>query len=224
MADPWMSLLAAVVTGGLVAAATGPVLRWLPEPGPDEPDADTKVRYAALAGSRFAVGVGAAAGAAALLAWVSLPLTVQPLWAVLASVGVLLAVIDAITTWLPRRLTQAGWLLMLLAGGLTLLLGADLADLVRMVLGALAAGALYLGVWALTRGGLGFGDVRFAPLVGAAAAGHSWTLLLWSLTLGSVVGAGHGLVRLLRRRTGGFPYAPSILAGAYLAALALTTR
>ena len=70
----------------------------------------------------------------------------------------------------------------------------------------------------VTRGGIGFGDVRFAPLVGAATAATSWTLLAWALVLGSLTGALVGLVRLALRRRGSFAYAPSILAGAYLAA------
>jgi leader peptidase (prepilin peptidase) / N-methyltransferase len=73
----------------------------------------------------------------------------------------------------------------------------------------------------VTRGGFGFGDVRFAPLLGAATASHSWSLLIWGLTFGTAVGAVHGAGRLARRRVGGFPYAPSMLAGCYLAVVAL---
>ena len=83
--------------------------------------------------------------------------------------------------------------------------------------GAAVAGALYFIVWLVTRGGFGFGDVRFAPLIGAAAAACSWRLLIWALALGTLVGGVNGLVRLLARRPGAFPYAPSMLAGAYLA-------
>ena len=72
-------------------------------------------------------------------------------------------------------------------------------------------------MWLASRGGFGFGDVRFAPLVGAPAAAHSWSLLLWALLLGSVAGAVWGLVRMLRGRRGPYPYAPWLLAGGYLA-------
>jgi prepilin signal peptidase PulO-like enzyme (type II secretory pathway) len=37
------------------------------------------------------------------------------------------------------------------------------------------------------------------------------------LFAGSLLGAAYGGLRLLRRRTGPFPYAPALLAGAYLA-------
>ena len=53
--------------------------------------------------------------------------------------------------------------------------------------------------------------------LGAATAAHSWSMLWSALVLGTLIGAGHGLLRLSRRRPGGFPYAPSMLAGAYLA-------
>jgi leader peptidase (prepilin peptidase)/N-methyltransferase len=81
----------------------------------------------------------------------------------------------------------------------------------------MVAGLLYLLVWRVSRGGFGFGDVRFAPLIGAATAAHSWSLLLLGLFAGSVLGAVHGGIRLVRRRAGPFPYAPAMLAGAYLA-------
>ena len=46
---------------------------------------------------------------------------------------------------------------------------------------------------------------------------HRRVKLIWALLLGSLAGAGHGLLRLALRRTGPFPYAPSMLLGAYLA-------
>jgi leader peptidase (prepilin peptidase) / N-methyltransferase len=61
--------------------------------------------------------------------------------------------------------------------------------------------------------------VRFAPLLGAAAAADSWTLLWWTLLLGSVAGGLMGVLRLAQGRRNAFPYAPSMLAGAYAACL-----
>ena len=84
-------------------------------------------------------------------------------------------------------------------------------------MGAAVAGLLLFLVWFISRGGIGFGDVRFAPLVGAATASQSWSVLIWALLLGSLAGAAHGLARLALRRAGPFPYAPTMLLGAYLA-------
>jgi leader peptidase (prepilin peptidase)/N-methyltransferase len=97
------------------------------------------------------------------------------------------------------------------------LLGGSLWVAARALAGAAIAGALYVLVWLISRGGFGFGDVRFAPLLGAAAAAGSWTLLWLSLLLGTVVGGGAGLLRLAKGQREAFPYAPSMLAGAYAA-------
>ena len=84
--------------------------------------------------------------------------------------------------------------------------------------GAAAAGLLYLLLWRLSGRALGFGDVRLAPVLGAAAAAVGWSTLLAALLLGSLAGAAVGVVLALRRRRGAFAYAPSMLAGAFLAA------
>jgi leader peptidase (prepilin peptidase)/N-methyltransferase len=204
--------VAALLTGLVVTLLTRPVLARLPEPS----DAEDKPAYAELGTVAFVGTCALVSMAAQLLAWTMLPTHVQPLWTVLALCAVLLAAIDARTTWLPLRLTRAGWLLMLVGVGLSLLFGATLGDAARALAGAAVAGTVYLLLWMLTRGGFGFGDVRYAPLLGAATAGVSWSLLMWGLALGSLVGAVHGMFRLVGRRAGAFPYAPSMLLGSYL--------
>jgi leader peptidase (prepilin peptidase)/N-methyltransferase len=203
----------AVVTMLGMAVLTRPILRRLPEPTTGE----GKPRYADLATPKLVAGCALLAGAGVTMGWLTAPLAIQPLWWVLSSLGVLLTTIDALTTWLPLRLTQAAWVAMVAALLLTFPLGADWSTVLRAVTGAGLAGLLFLGVWLVSRGGLGFGDVRFAPLVGAATAAHSWSLLIWAMLFGSVLGALYGIVRLARRRAGPFPYAPAMLLGAYLA-------
>ncbi len=211
------TLVAGLVVGLLTAVLVRPTLGWLPEP----PDAEDKPLYRDLAGSRFILVCGLLAAGATLIAGLALPRPVQPLWWVLSSVCVVLAGVDAKTTWLPLRLTRVAWLSMTAAAVVAVLWSGSAALLVRSVGGAAIAGGLYLGVWLVSRGGFGFGDVRFAPLVGAAAAAGSWPLLIWALVAGTFVGGLHGLARLVRGRRSGFPYAPSMLAGTYLAALTL---
>ena len=211
------------VAGGLAAGLLTPVvLHRLAEPPTDghesasaEPSA-AKVPYAALATGGFAAAVGLLTAAAVGLSAAMLPPSVVPAWVVLGTVGMLLAAIDARTTWLPLSLTRVAWVAMAAALVLGSLLGAWPLG-ARGVGGFLVAGGLFWLIWRLTGGGFGFGDVRFAPLVGAATASVSWTLLAWALVLGSLTGAVVGLVRLARRRRGAFAYAPSILAGGYLA-------
>ena len=173
--------------------------------------------YRELPSGRFVFGCGLLAGVATAITWLTGPPAIQPLWWVLATLGVLLAAIDARTTWLPLPLTRFAWAAMVAAGLMAYALGAGWPSLLRAAAGAALALLLYWVVWLASRGGFGFGDVRFAPLVGAPAAAHSWSLLLWALLLGSVAGAVWGGVRMLRGRRGPYPYAPWLLAGGYLA-------
>lgn len=212
------TLLPAAMVAAVVGLAAGPVLRRLPEPNPaDVPVDESKTAYATLADRRFALGVALTALGLGLISWTLLPPAAQPPWVVLSSVGALLALIDLRTTWLPLRLTRLAWLLMALALGLVAALSFDLRSLLGGCLGAGGAAALYWLAWAVSRGGFGYGDVRFAPLVGAAAGSVSWSTWAWALLLGTLAGAAVGIARLARRQRQAFPYAPSMLLGCYLA-------
>lgn len=216
-----MEALAAIAAALMVAVVCAllvrPVLRQLPEPagGNDKP------LYRDLPTLPFLLVCAVLAGLATAVSWLSLPYYIQPMWLVLATLGVLLAAIDARTSWLPLRLTQIAWLAMAIAALLSALLGGSVWVAARALAGAAIAGALYLLVWLVSRGGFGFGDVRFAPLLGAAAAAGSWSLLWLSLLLGTVVGGGVGLLRLAKGRQEAFPYAPSMVIGAYAACVLL---
>lgn len=210
--------LAVVVTGLVSALAVRPLLAWLPEPT-EAPADGPKVLYASLARPPFVLCCALGSAVAAAVSWTTLPPAVQPLWSVLSVGGVLLAAVDAATTWLPRRLTHVVWAAMTIAALVGASLAGSWAMLVRTGLGAALFGGLYLVAWLVSRGGFGFGDVRFAPLLGAAAGAVSSQLLVWCLLVGSLLGGLHGLVRLVTRRRGGFPYAPAMLGGAYVGAL-----
>ena len=214
MIEQASATVAIALTVAIAAALLArPVLRRLPEPA----NRDDKPLYRELGSTPFLVSCGVLAGVATALSWLSLPPYVQPPWSVLAILGVLLAAIDARTSWLPLRLTQAAWLAMTVASLLAALLGGNLGIALRAGAGAAIAGGLYLLVWLISRGGFGFGDVRFAPLLGAAAAADSWALLWLTLLLGTVAGGLVGLARLAQGRRDAFPYAPSMLVGAYAA-------
>lgn len=219
MVTPPIALGIAALLGVGLAAGTPTVLRRLPEPDDDGPagdPSDAKTAYAALATRRFAAVVGILGAAAVAIAAIRVPTAALPAWLVLGTLGLLLAAIDARTTWLPLPLAHVSWVAMAAALAVAGLVG-GWAPAVRGVAGFVVAGALFGAAWLLTRGGFGFGDVRFAPLVGAATATVSWSLLAWALVLGSFAGAMVGLTRLGIGRRGAFAYAPSILAGGYLA-------
>ena len=130
-------VMAALLTGLVTATAAGPVLRALPEPA----DVPEKITYRSLVTPGFLLLCGGLAAAAAALSWHSTPLAAQPLWTVLSTVGILLAAIDARTTWLPLRLTQIAWLLMVLATLAAAVLGGGWPLLLRCGVGAGTAGS-----------------------------------------------------------------------------------
>lgn len=210
------TVVIALTIGATSAVLVRPVLLRLPEPVAG----DGKPTYRDLGTTRFVLVCGALAGVAAAISWLSVPRYAQPMWSVLAVLGVLLAAIDARTSWLPLQLTRTAWLAMTVTAVLAAPLGGGVWVVVRATAGAAIGGGLYLLVWLLSRGGFGFGDVRFAPLLGAAAAADSWTLLWLTLLLGTVTGGLMGLLRLAQGQRGAFPYAPSMLVGAYAACLA----
>lgn len=193
-----------------VLLGTRPLLRRLREP--EEPEGKPAYRDLPTPGFVAVCTLLAAAGAA--LVALLLPPATWPLWWVLCAPALVLVAVDARTTWLPLGLTRLVWACG--AGGA--LLGTGLGGtglLLRAAVGAGAALLLYVLLWRLSRRGLGFGDVRLAPVLGAAAAAVGWPTLLATLLLGSVVGALVGVVLLLRRSDGAFAYAPSMLAGAF---------
>ena len=211
----WHAIAAAILTGAATALLTGPLLRWCPEP--DDPT-DKPLTYKALATPRFRAGCGLIATAAALLTWTLAPVHQQPLWTVLSILGVLIAAVDGALTWIPARLTHLAWAAGLTAVALTGLISRHWSTTLAPLLGAVVLGAVFLLVWLLTHPNLGFGDVRFAPVVGAGAvAAAGWPGLTVSILATTVLAAAQLLVRRLRGSPGLHPYAPAMLAGPYLA-------
>lgn len=221
----------ALTIGGLVAALAGPVLRRMPtqaasgtDPiaGADHPDGtdgtgdpdDVPPHYPDLATPGFALACGGLGAAASVTALTLAPAGWLPLWLVWSTLFAVLVAVDARTTWLPLRLTRGVWMVAAVAIVISALSGPDgpgvgvrTAETVRVLLGALAATAFYLLLWRVGHG-LGFGDVRISPLIGALGASVSWTGWWVALLAGSVLGALWGTARSLTGRRGPFPYGP----------------
>ncbi|HEU5110610.1 MAG TPA: prepilin peptidase [Micromonosporaceae bacterium] len=141
-----------------------------------------------------------------------------PAYLYLAAVGVALAMIDLDVLRLPDRIVLPSYAI----GGVLLL--APLAverDLAAALRAVAAAAALWVFYFALAFfGGMGFGDVKLAGLLGLYLGWLGWGSVLVgtfaAFLLGGVVGIGLMLARRAGRRTA-IPFGPAMLAGALLA-------
>lgn len=102
----------------------------------------------------------------------------------------------------------------------TCLLDGSPEGVLRIVLAAVAVGAAYFSLWFVTGGkGLGFGDVKLAPLLGAVLGYFGWgsvavgTAAAW--LLGAIVGV---CALLLGRISRGkpIPFGPFLLVGTWI--------
>lgn len=217
-----MTLLGALITAAVAGAGTGllagPMLRWCPEPANSDGKPQT---YRALATPRFQVGVGLVAAAAALTACTVVPLALLPLWLVGATLGVLVALVDATLTWVPARLSQLTWAATALSLVGVRLLGGSCALVASIAMAALAVTLAFLLVWRISYPNLGFADVRFAPVVSAIGASAGLTQLVAAVLCTTVVAILHLLIRRELNRQGLQPHTPAMLAGPFLAAIAI---
>jgi len=113
----------------------------------------------------------------------------------------------------PNTITYSG----LVVG---LLLAIPQGRPVASVLSALGAGAFFLLVAILSRGGMGGGDIKLAAMMGAFLG---WPAIAVALMLAFTLGAGAGLgLILVRKRTrkDAIPFGPSLALGGVIAVFA----
>lgn len=206
-----IAALLAAASAGVVAAATGRLLRWLPIPD-EEPRAD----FVGLDSPRFRVGVGAVGFLASALLLALTEVRSWPILLPLACLGALLGLIDARTTYLPLRLHYLTFALVAAGIAISAAWRAEPWALAWAGGIGIAATAVYALVWRVSGGQLGFGDVRLAGMLGAATAAVTPSLAVWTFLLGSLVGAVWAIASRLRGIKE-FAYGPSMLLGVPLA-------
>jgi leader peptidase (prepilin peptidase)/N-methyltransferase len=143
-----------------------------------------------------------------------------PAYLVLATAGVLLAVVDLRRRLLPNRVVGPA----LVAGALLLTAAAAVDgrwdDLLRAGLGALVLFVVFLLLALISPSALGMGDVKLAGLLGLHLGWLSWDAVLLGAAAGFVVQAVLSLVLLATRRVGlrgELPFGPAMLLGAGVA-------
>lgn len=141
-------------------------------------------------------------------------------WLYLAAVGVALFLIDLDCKRLPDVLVLPSYPVVvagLVVAGVT----GGHWPIVRAVVSALIWGAVFGVPWFITAGrGMGFGDVKLAPVLGLALGWLGWgpslVGLLGGFLLGAVVGIGLMLAAKAGRKSK-VPYGPFMLTGALAA-------
>jgi leader peptidase (prepilin peptidase)/N-methyltransferase len=142
-----------------------------------------------------------------------------PAYLYLAAVTVALAVIDVDVRRLPNAIVLPSYVV---GVGLLALTG-DWSAAGRGLIAMAALFAFYAGLSLLYPGGMGFGDVKLAGLLGLFLGWLGWSPVLVGTFAGFAVGGLVGVGLLLTRRATGktaIPFGPSMLAGAMLALFA----
>ncbi|MET8772153.1 A24 family peptidase [Streptomyces sp. NPDC004658] len=138
-------------------------------------------------------------------------------WLLLVPAGVLLAAVDSKVHRLPDIVTVPFTAITLvLLGGAALLPHAD-GSWTTALLGSLTLAACYLLLFLINPKGIGFGDVKLAPALGAALGWYGWKIILLGTFTGYLFGALYGAGLILARRaarTSAIPLGPFLMAGA----------
>lgn len=150
------------------------------------------------------------------------PTPALPAYLYLAAVAVALAAIDIDVRRLPNRIVLPSYVV---GAALLVPVAAVGGDWWAAVRGLAAMAALYAGYLALALlypGGMGFGDVKLAGLLGLFLGWLGWGEVLLGAFAGFLFGGAAGVALLVTRRAGrrtAVPFGPYMLAGAMVAVL-----
>lgn len=150
-------------------------------------------------------------------------LAALPAQLVFAGLGLALALIDLDTHRLPDVLVLPAYPVLAVLLGAAAVWQGDLGAFGRAVVGGAALYVLYYALALAKPGGMGFGDVKLAGIVGVVLGYSSWSALLVggfaAFLLGGVTGVALLATHRADRRSG-VPFGPFMVAGAILALLA----
>ena len=131
------------------------------------------------------------------------------IYALLFSSLLVVTFIDLDHQIIPDRITLPGMIVGLIASAWILPLG-----FFNAVVGLLAGGALFYGVAAASRGGMGGGDIKLIAMIGAFLG---WKLMLLTILLGAMTGSIVGLSLMIfkgKSRKYAVPFGPFLSLGA----------
>lgn len=140
-------------------------------------------------------------------------LTLAPMILPLTLAAPALAAIDLDVMRLPNRILGPVAGLTLAGLALDAALRGSWVVALQSAAGAVLAGVTFGLLNIVSRGGVGFGDVKLAALVGLATGAASLMSVWWAVAVGTLLALIWGKVS---RRTGPFPFGPWLLLGAWL--------
>ncbi|MCW2667451.1 MAG: peptidase domain protein [Frankiales bacterium] len=164
-------------------------------------------------------------GTAVLFAVLALrlgPDAALPAFLYVAAVGLALALIDLDVKRLPDVLTLPSYPVVAALLGLAALAGSDSGDLLRALLGGAVLFAAYFALCLLHPGGMGFGDVKLAGVLGMVTGWLGWGPWCVGFFAAFLLGGAVGIAVLLTgrgTRKTAIPFGPFMLVGALLAVL-----
>lgn len=159
--------------------------------------------------------VGAAAVAAGVLELVAL--------LYLAAISIALAVIDHDVRRLPNAIVLPSYIVAGVLLTAAAILGGRPEALVPMAVGAVGSFVFYAALALIRPGGMGWGDVKLAGLLGLYLGFFGWAQLAAGVATAFVLGGLAGILLLLLRRTtrrATLPFGPWMFAGAWVGVLA----
>src|SRR5690554_2366398 len=140
----------------------------------------------------------------------------------LAAISIALTLIDLDTHKLPNRIVLPAYIVGIVLLAAASLLVADLDSLIRAGIGMAAMFVAYFLMALAYPGGMGFGDVKLAGVLGLFLAWLGWGQLLVGAFAAFVLGGVFSIILLVLRRVGrksGIPFGPWMLGGAWVGIL-----
>lgn len=151
---------------------------------------------------------------------VSLPELVAYLF--LAAISIALALIDIDVRRLPNTIVLPALVVAVVLIGLTAILTGDYGSLLRAGIGMAAMFLFYLLLAVIYPGGMGFGDVKLAAVLGLYLGWLGWGELIVGAFAAFLLGGLFAIGLMILRKAGrksGIPFGPWMLGGAWISIL-----
>ena len=136
-----------------------------------------------------------------------------------AAISVALTAIDLDTHKLPNAIVLPAYIVVAVLLVAASIVYGDYSQLLRAAIGGAVLFAAYLAMALLYPGGMGFGDVKLAGVIGLLLGFLGWGTLIVGAFSAFLLGGLFGIALLLVRkanRKSGIPFGPWMLAGAWL--------